>query len=174
MSSSWKSSTTGNILILALKTECPGYLVPDWQLQKMPPIYGGEQSQVKVVWCLWDKLCPTYKCAFMVSKSKYLQQNWKQNCSVLVLIRGFKQRRRQQVSHTFAYLTTKNSCFARSFFVFTHFSVVLILSPTWNYLFCGCVNYLSTWQTIFPFFNPLGFKSVNTRLADSLFASQTN
>ena len=46
----------------------------------------------------------------------------------------------------FAYLTTKNSSFARAFFIFVHFSAILVLSKTWNNLFCSRVDDLSTWR----------------------------
>ena len=60
-----------------------------------------------------------------------------------VVIRELKQprRRRQQKKHKFAYLTMENSIFARfarPFFIFWHFRDVLVLSTTWNDLFCSC------------------------------------
>ena len=59
-------------------------------------------------------------------------------------------RRRQQKPHKFAYLTMKNSIFARfarAFFIFWHFVDVLVLSTTWNDLFCRCVDDVSIrWQ----------------------------
>ena len=45
--------------------------------------------------------------------------------------------------HKFAYLTMKNSIFARfarAFFIFWHFEDVLFVSTTWNDLFCSCVD----------------------------------
>ena len=48
---------------------------------------------------------------------------------------------RRQKSHKFAYLTMKNSIFARfarAFYIFWHFEDVLVLSMTWNDLFCNC------------------------------------
>ena len=67
------------------------------------------------------------------------------------LIRELKQarRRRQQKPHKFAYLTMKNSIFARfarAFFIFWHFEDVLPLSTTWNDLFCSCVDDVSIWK----------------------------
>ena len=58
-------------------------------------------------------------------------------------------RRRQQKPHKFAYLTMKNSTFARfarAFFFFWHFEDVLVLSTTWNDLFCSCLDDVSTWH----------------------------
>ena len=60
-------------------------------------------------------------------------------------IRELKQprRRRQHERHKFAYLTMKNSIFtrfARASFIFWHFEDVLVLSTTWNDLFCSCVD----------------------------------
>jgi len=57
-----------------------------------------------------------------------------------------RRRRRQQKPHKFAYLTMKNSIFARfvrAFFMFWHFEDVLVLSKTWNDLFCSCVDDVS-------------------------------
>ena len=60
------------------------------------------------------------------------------------------RRRRQQKPHKFAYLTMKNSIFARfarAFFIIWHFEDVLVLSTTWNDLFCSCVDDMSIrWQ----------------------------
>ena len=64
------------------------------------------------------------------------------------------QRRLQQKSHKFAYLTMKNSIFARfarAFFIFCHFEDVLVLSTTWNDLFCSCVDDVSIWWQMFNF-----------------------
>ena len=63
------------------------------------------------------------------------------------------RRRRQQKPHKFAYLTMKNSIFgrfARAFFFFWHFDV-LVLSTTWNDLFCGCLVDVSIWWHMFNF-----------------------
>ena len=60
------------------------------------------------------------------------------------------RRRRQQERHKFAYLTVKNNIFARfacAFFIFGHSADVLVLSTTWNDLFCSCEDDVSTrWQ----------------------------
>ena len=53
------------------------------------------------------------------------------------------RRQRQQERHKFAYLTTKKNSFARfarAFLIFIHFADVLVLSTTWNDLFCSCVD----------------------------------
>ena len=70
--------------------------------------------------------------------------------------RDLKQprRRRQQKPDKFAYLTIKNSIFARfarAFFSFWHFEDVLVLSTTWNDLFCSCVDDVSIWWQMFNF-----------------------
>ena len=64
------------------------------------------------------------------------------------------RRRRQQKPHKFAYLTMKNSIFARfarAYFNFWHFVDVLVLSTTWNDQFCSCVDDVSIWWQIFNF-----------------------
>ena len=56
--------------------------------------------------------------------------------------------------HKFAYLRLKNSIFARfarAFFIFWHFEDFLVLSMTWNYLFCSCVDKVSIWWQMFNF-----------------------
>ena len=48
----------------------------------------------------------------------------------------------------------KNSIFARfacAFFIFWHFVDVLVLSTTWNVLFCSCVDDVSMWWQMFNF-----------------------
>ena len=48
----------------------------------------------------------------------------------------------------------KNSVFARfahAFFIFWHFEDVLVLSTTWNDLFCSCVDDMSIWWQMFNF-----------------------
>ena len=72
------------------------------------------------------------------------------------LNRELKQpgRRQQQTPHKFAYLTMKNSIFARfarAFLIFWHFEDVLVLSMMWNDLFCRCVDDLSIWWQMFNF-----------------------
>ena len=69
-------------------------------------------------------------------------------------IRELKQprRRRRQEPHKFAYLTMKNiifARFARAFFIFWHFVDVLVLSTTWNDLFCSCADDVSIWWQMF-------------------------
>ena len=41
--------------------------------------------------------------------------------------------------------------FARAFFIFWHFVDVLVLSTTWNYLFCSWVDEESIWWQMFNF-----------------------
>ena len=90
--------------------------------------------------------------------------------SYFVHIRELKQprRRRQQKPHKFAYLTLKKSIFARfarAFFSFWHFEDVLVLSTTWNDLFCSCVYDVSIrWQMlIFVFLCPKRWFQINSR-----------
>ena len=64
------------------------------------------------------------------------------------------RRRRHQKPHKFAYLTMKNSIFARfarAFFIFWHFDDVVVLSTTWNDLFFSCVDDMSIWSQMFNF-----------------------
>jgi len=79
-----------------------------------------------------------------------------ENIHNYLVIRELKQprRRRQQERHKFAYLTTKNNSFAhfaRAFFIFLHFTDVLVLSVTWNDLFCSCVDVVNIWWQMFNF-----------------------
>ena len=41
--------------------------------------------------------------------------------------------------------------FARAFFIFGHFAVVLVLCTTWKDLFCGCMDNVSMWWQMFNF-----------------------
>ena len=80
------------------------------------------------------------------------------------------RRRRQQNPHKFAYLTMKNSIFARfarGFFIFSHFADVLVLSTTWNDLFCSCVDDVQHMMTNVQFcllmsqaLNPIYFQDI--------------
>ena len=71
-------------------------------------------------------------------------------------IRELKQsrRRRQHKPHKFAYLTMKNSIFARfarTCLIFWHFEDVFVLSTTWSDLFFRCVDDASKWLQMFNF-----------------------
>ena len=100
-------------------------------------------------------------------------------CGVVVAVvnRELQQWRRwqQQEHHKFAYLTMKNSSFARfapAFFIFKHFADVLDLSTTWNDLFCSCVDDVSIWWHMFNFV--LSLKSwfqFNSKTVRTHFAS---
>ena len=86
------------------------------------------------------------------------------------------RRRRQQKPHKFAYLTMKNSIFARfarAFFMFWHFVDVLVLSTTWNELFCSCVDYVSIWWQMFNFvfLCPKRWFQINSRTVRRHFSS---
>ena len=87
------------------------------------------------------------------------------------------RRRRQQLKHhKFAYLTMKNiifARFARAFFIFWHFLDVLVLSTTWNDLFCGCVDDVSIWWQMFSFvyLYPKRWFQFNSRIVRTDFSS---
>ena len=95
------------------------------------------------------------------------------------------RRRRQQKPHKFAYLTMKNSIFARfarfprfarfarAFFILWHFEDVLVLSMTWNDLFFSCVDDVSIcWQMFnFVFLCPKCWFQINSRTVRWHFSS---
>ena len=86
------------------------------------------------------------------------------------------RRRRQQKPHKFAYLTMKNSIFARfarAFFSFWHFEDVLVLSTTWNDLFCSCMDDVSIWWQMFNFvfLTPKRWFQFNSRIVRTHFSS---
>ena len=91
--------------------------------------------------------------------------------------RGTKQPRRrgQHKPHKFAYLAMKNSIFARfarAFFIFWHFEDVLVLSMTWNDLFCSCVDDVSKWWQMFNFvfLCPKRWFQFNSRIVKAHFS----
>ena len=92
--------------------------------------------------------------------------------------RELKQpRRRQQKTLKFAYLTMKNSIFARfarAFLTFWHFVDVLVLSPTWNDLFCSCVDDVSIWWQMFNFvfLCPKRWFQFNSRIVRTHFSTK--
>ena len=94
--------------------------------------------------------------------AKKIVVNWSLGTPISTLWKRFEintelkqpRRRRQQKPHKFAYLTMKNRIFARfarAFFIFWHFEDVLVLSTTWNDLFCSCVDDMSIWWQTFNF-----------------------
>ena len=98
--------------------------------------------------------------------------------SGVVVIRELKQprRRRQQKPHKFAYLTMKNiifTRFARAFFIFWLLEDVLVLSTTWNDLFCSCVDDVSIlWQMFnFVFLSLKRWFQFNSRMVSTQFSS---
>ena len=102
--------------------------------------------------------------------------NW-----LLELTRELKQppRQRQHKHHKLAYLTMKNSIFARlarAFFIFWHFEDVLVLSTTWNDLFCRCVDDVSMWGQMFNFvfLCPKRWFQFNSRIVRTHFSSITS
>ena len=79
-------------------------------------------------------------------------------------------------THKFAYLTMKNSIFARfarAFFIFWHFEDVLVLSTTWNDLFCSCVDDVSIWWQMLNFvcLCPKRWFQFNSRVVRTHFSS---
>ena len=63
------------------------------------------------------------------------------------------ERRRQR--RKFVYLMMKNisfARFARAFFIFVHFTAILVPSTTWNDLFCRWVDDVSTWRQMLSLF----------------------
>ena len=98
-------------------------------------------------------------------------------CSTGFQTRQLKQprRRRQQKPHKFAYLTMKNSIFARfarAYLIFWHFEDVLVLSTTWNDLFCRCVDDVSIWWQIpnLVFLCPKRWFQFNSRMLRTHFS----
>ena len=86
------------------------------------------------------------------------------------------RRLRQQKLYKFAYLTMKNSIFARierACFIFWHFEDVLVLSTTWNDLFCSCVDDVSIWWQLFNFvfLCPKRWFKINSRAVRRHFSS---
>ena len=86
------------------------------------------------------------------------------------------RRRRHKERHKFAYLTIKSISFAgfvRAFFIFWHFVDVLVLSTTWNDLFCSCVMDVSIcWQMFNIIFLPLKrWSQLNSRIVKTHFES---
>ena len=70
----------------------------------------------------------------------------------------------------------KNSSFARfarAFFIFWHFVAVLVLSTTWNDLFCSCVDDVSIWWQMFNFvlLCPKRWFQINSRTVRTHFSS---
>ena len=70
----------------------------------------------------------------------------------------------------------KNSTFARfalAFFIYWHFEDVLVLSTTWNDLFCSCVDDVSIWCQMFNFIVlcPKCWSQFNSRTVRTHFSS---
>jgi len=66
------------------------------------------------------------------------------------------------------------ACFACALFIFGHFADVLVLSTTWNDLFCSCVDDVSIWQMFNFFFfssDTLVPMLLNSRILNTHFAS---
>ena len=93
-------------------------------------------------------------------------------------IRELKQprRRRQQKPPHICIFDNENSIFARfarAVFIFWHFVDVLVLSTTWNDLFCSCVDDVSIWwqMFIFVFLCPKRRFQFNSRIVRTHFSS---
>ena len=70
----------------------------------------------------------------------------------------------------------KNSIFARfarAVFIFWHFEDVLVLSTTWNDLFCSCVDDVSIWWQMFNFvfLRPKRWFQFNSSIVRTHFSS---
>ena len=85
------------------------------------------------------------------------------------------RRRRQQKPHKFAYLTMKNSIFTLCACIFHLLTAedVLVLSRTWNDLFCICVDDVSIWWQIINFvlLSPKRWFRFNSRIVRTHFPS---
>ena len=80
-----------------------------------------------------------------------------------------RRQRRWQVRHEFTYLTVTNGSFARhapAHFICVPFSVVVVLSTTWNDLCYCCGDDVSIWRHVFSlvFFFSLFVQNVHTNL----------
>ena len=64
--------------------------------------------------------------------------------------------------------------FARAFFIFWHSEDVLVLSMTWNDLFCSCVDDVSIWWQMFNFvfLCPKRWYQFNSRIVRTRFSSK--
>ena len=91
--------------------------------------------------------------------------------------RGLKQprRRRQQKPHKFAHLTIKTVFLHALHVHFSFFDIfldVLVLSTTWNDLFCSCVGNVSVWWQTFNFvLFPERWFLFNSRIVRTHFSS---
>ena len=122
-----------------------------------------------------------------VDSATHRLNNWGQSVNFIIFWkqrgrslrnRELKQprRRRQQKPDKFAYLTMKNSIFARfprAFFIFWHFEDVLVLSTTSNDLFCSCVDDVGTWWQMFNlvFLCPKRWFQFNSRIVRTHFSN---
>ena len=75
--------------------------------------------------------------------------------------------------HIWQWKTVFFARFARAFFIFWHFEDVLVLSTTWNDLFCSWVDDVSlSWQMLnFVFFCPKRWLQFNPRIVRTHFLS---
>ena len=75
--------------------------------------------------------------------------------------------------HVWQWKTVFFARFARAFFIFWHFEDVVVLSTTWNDLFCSCVDDASIWWHIFNFvlLTQKRWFQFNSRIVRAHFAS---
>ena len=68
--------------------------------------------------------------------------------------------------HIWQCMLCTRSGFARAFLIFGHFADVLVLSTTWNDLFCSCVDDVSIWwpNFNFVFWSPKRWFQFNSRI----------
>ena len=77
-----------------------------------------------------------------------MHANKMRQSQIVTIGQVFKFQWRFPCGRWFAYFTMENSIFARfarAFFSFWHFEDVLVLSTTWNELFCSCVDDETIW-----------------------------
>ena len=76
--------------------------------------------------------------------------------------------------HIWQWKTRIFARFARALFIFWHFEDVLVLSTTWNDLFCSCVDDVSRWRQMFNFvfLCPKRWFQFNSRIVRTHFSSK--
>ena len=162
--------------------------------------YSGKKKQVEIDWLIVQGGLIEYRLLPQLSKSNCVTRsresllgcfrsrtnvdesceafNACEQCRKFETTGSFKQprQRRQEEPHKFAYLTMENSIFARfarAYFIFWHFEDVLVLSTTWNDLFCSCVDDESIWWQMFNFvlLCPKRWFQFNSRIVRTHFSS---
>ena len=145
-------------------------------------MYGKKTVQTKEVYSQFVSI--HYPGFFVtISKSFHHKRSYNYICYFCHCFRSWyytrelkqPRRRRQQKPHELAYLTMKNSIFARfarAFFISWHFEDVLVLSTTWNDLFCSCVDDVSIWWQMLNFVSlcPKRWFQFNSRMIRTHFS----